>query len=208
LPPRAGPAGRQGRGESRSARGPNARGEAGRLAAREPAARRSAPRRERPERCGALRGLRGAPPMTTDCQSCGHESPATNRFCEECGAMLVRRCGSCGVDVPPTAKFCGACGASLVADPASVPSCVEGRRADGLEARKVVTVVFADLIGSTALHERLDAESVRSLMSRYYGALHAAVEAHGGTVVKLLGDGVMAAFGLPRVAEDDAMRAV
>ena len=122
--------------------------------------------------------------------------------------MLVRRCGSCGVDVPPTAKFCGACGASLVADPASVPSCVEGRRADGLEARKVVTVVFADLIGSTALHERLDAESVRSLMSRYYGALHAAVEAHGGTVVKLLGDGVMAAFGLPRVAEDDAMRAV
>src|SRR5207245_2750228 len=60
----------------------------------------------------------------------------------------------------------------------------------------------------TALHERLDAESVRSLMSRYYGALHAAVEAHGGTVVKLLGDGVMAAFGLPRVAEDDAMRAV
>src|SRR5262249_42739826 len=65
-----------------------------------------------------------------------------------------------------------------------------------------------DLIGSTALHERLDAESVRSLMGRYYGALHAAVEAHGGTVVKLLGDGVMAAFGLPRVAEDDAMRAV
>src|SRR5437764_2176384 len=163
---------------------------------------------EQPRHCQVLRGRRGAPPMTMDCQSCGHESPATNRFCEECGAMLVRRCGSCGVDVPPTAKFCGACGASLVADPASVPSCVEGRRADGLEARKVVTVVFADLIGSTALHERLDAESVRSLMSRYYGALHAAVDAHGGTVVKLLGDGVMAAFGLPRVAEDDAMRAV
>src|SRR5262245_38779124 len=75
-------------------------------------------------------------------------------------------------------------------------------------ARKVVTVVFADLIGSTALHERLDAESVRSLMRRYYGALHAAVEAHGGVVVKLLGDGVMAAFGLLRVAEDDALRAV
>src|SRR5262249_987525 len=76
------------------------------------------------------------------------------------------------------------------------------------EARKVVTVVFADLIGSTALHERLDAESARNLMERYYGALHAAVEAHGGTVVKLLGDGVMAAFGLPRVTGDDALRAV
>src|SRR5258708_15462047 len=76
------------------------------------------------------------------------------------------------------------------------------------EARKVVTIVFADLIGSTSLHERLDAESTRHLMDRYYRALHAAVEAHGGTVVKLMGDGVMAAFGVPRVAEDDAIRAV
>jgi class 3 adenylate cyclase len=71
-----------------------------------------------------------------------------------------------------------------------------------------VTIVFADLVGSTALHERLDAESARRVMERYYEALRAAVEAHGGTVVKLLGDGVMAAFGLKRVAEDDALRAV
>lgn len=145
--------------------------------------------------------------MTTACQSCGHESPASNRFCEECGATLERRCGSCGGDVPPTAKFCGACGASLAASPESRVD-GHGRRPDGVEARKVLTVVFADLIGSTALHERLDAESVRSLMGRYYAALHAVVETHGGTVVKLLGDGVMAAFGLPRVAEDDAIRAV
>src|SRR5215475_15852330 len=146
------------------------------------------------------------PPMTMACHSCGQENRAANRFCEECGATLARRCGNCGGDVPPTAKFCGA----LAARAEPVPSRGEAptRRVDGREARKVVTVVFADLIGSTALHERLDAESVRSLMGRYYGALHAAVEAHGGTVVKLLGDGVMAAFGLPRVAEDDAMRAV
>jgi class 3 adenylate cyclase/tetratricopeptide (TPR) repeat protein len=78
----------------------------------------------------------------------------------------------------------------------------------GAEARKVVTIVFADLIGSTSLHERLDAESTRRLMDRYYRVLRAAIEAHGGTVVKLLGDGVMAAFGVPRVAEDDAIRAV
>ena len=75
-------------------------------------------------------------------------------------------------------------------------------------ARKVVTIVFADLVGSTALHERLDAESARRVMERYYEALRGAVDAHGGTVVKLLGDGVMAAFGLKRVAEDDALRAV
>ncbi|MGH7553848.1 MAG: adenylate/guanylate cyclase domain-containing protein, partial [Longimicrobiales bacterium] len=71
-----------------------------------------------------------------------------------------------------------------------------------------MTIVFADLIGSTGLHERLDAESARHVMDRYYRVLHEVVEAHGGTVVKLLGDGVMAAFGVPRVAEDDAIRAV
>jgi class 3 adenylate cyclase len=83
-----------------------------------------------------------------------------------------------------------------------------GAEARGAEARKVVTIVFADLIGSTSLHERLDAESVTRLMERYYRAMRGAVEAHGGTVVKLMGDGVMAAFGVPRVAEDDAVRAV
>ncbi|HVN84362.1 MAG TPA: nuclear transport factor 2 family protein [Candidatus Binatia bacterium] len=76
------------------------------------------------------------------------------------------------------------------------------------ETRKVVSIVFADLAGSTALQERLDPESARSFMERYYRAMRSAVEAHGGTVVKLLGDGVMAAFGVPRVAEDDAIRAV
>src|SRR6266852_384456 len=113
------------------------------------------------------------------CTACGRENREGVRFCEECGAAVARRCGACGGDVPPVAKFCGACGASLVTQPARV--------ADKAEARKVVTIVFADLIGSTSLHERLDAESTRHLMDRYYRALHAAVEAHGGTVVKLLG---------------------
>src|SRR5262247_2585278 len=105
-------------------------------------------------------------------------------------------CPSCKTANRAGARFCDACGTPLAA------------RASGGVARKVVTIVFADLIGSTALHERLDAESARRLMDRYYRVLHAAVEAHGGTVVKLLGDGVMAAFGVPRVGEDDAMRAV
>src|SRR5262245_1039216 len=144
------------------------------------------------------------------CTACGHANPETARFCNACGVAFAPRCAGCGTDNPPGSRFCNACGAALATRPDPGPSRVEGptRRADSREARKVVTVVFADLIGSTALHERLDAESARSLMGRYYGALHAAVEAHGGRVVKLLGDGVMAAFGLPRVAEDDAMRAV
>src|SRR5262245_29778241 len=131
------------------------------------------------------------------CSACSHDNRAGAKFCEECAAPLVRRCPGCVGEVRPAAKFCDACGAGLL-PPAP----------ENAEARKIVTVVFADLIGSTALHERLDAESVRSLMGRYYGSLHAVVEAHGGRVVKLLGDGVMAAFGIPRVAEDDAMRAV
>ena len=105
-------------------------------------------------------------------------------------------CTSCGRANRPGARFCDGCGAAFAAPAAAAA------------ARKVVTVVFADLIGSTSLHERLDAESARRLMERYYSALHGAVGAHGGSVVKLLGDGVMAAFGVPRVAEDDAIRAV
>jgi class 3 adenylate cyclase/tetratricopeptide (TPR) repeat protein len=71
-----------------------------------------------------------------------------------------------------------------------------------------VTIVFADLIGSVSLHERQDAESARRFMDRYHRAMTAAVEVHGGRVIQLLGDGVLAAFGVPRVAEDDAIRAV
>ncbi len=132
------------------------------------------------------------------CASCGRTNRAGARFCGGCGKPLASRCPACGIEADPGAQFCDGCGASLLARPA----------AEAAVARKVVTIVFADLVGSTALHERLDAESARGLMDRYYRALHAAVESHGGTVVKLLGDAVMAAFGVPRVAEDDGIRAV
>jgi class 3 adenylate cyclase/tetratricopeptide (TPR) repeat protein len=74
--------------------------------------------------------------------------------------------------------------------------------------RKRVTVVFADLAGSTALGERLDAESVRGVMARYFDEARAVFERHGGTVEKFIGDAVMAAFGIPTLHEDDALRAV
>ena len=109
----------------------------------------------------------------TSCPSCGAANPATNRFCGACGGALARACSACAHVNPPDHRFCGGCGAVLATPSGSAPSRVEGqRRTADVEARKVVTVVFADLIGSTALHERLDAESVRSLMGRYYGALH------------------------------------
>ncbi|HEV7731036.1 MAG TPA: adenylate/guanylate cyclase domain-containing protein [Candidatus Binatia bacterium] len=116
-------------------------------------------------------------------------------------------CPHCGSANPSGKKFCGDCGASLSVVPPGPSAAAPVSPAD-TSARKVVTIIFADLAGSTALHERLDAESARRLMERYYDALRTAVAAHRGTVVKLLGDGVMAAFGLRQVTEDDALRAV
>ena len=131
------------------------------------------------------------------CPGCGRASRSGARFCSGCGTSLAPRCPACGAESETDARFCDACGAALAALPARETV-----------ARKVVTIVFADLIGSTSLHERLDPESVNRVMARYHRAVGAPVEAHGGTVVQLLGDGVMCAFGVPRVAEDDAIRAV
>ena len=106
-------------------------------------------------------------------------------------------CPSCGVGLPAGAKFCFECGTSL--DPAA-----DAPR----ETRKVVTVLFSDVTGSTALGEALDPEAVRGLMSRYFAAMKTVIERHGGTVEKFIGDAIMAVFGIPVLHEDDALRAV
>jgi class 3 adenylate cyclase/tetratricopeptide (TPR) repeat protein len=105
-------------------------------------------------------------------------------------------CAACGRENPGNAAFCNGCGASLAA--ASAP------RAQ----RKTVTVLFCDVTGSTAMGERLDPESLRHLMRRYFDAARAVIEQHGGTVEKFIGDAVMAVFGVPVLHEDDALRAV
>src|SRR5262245_41697245 len=108
----------------------------------------------------------------------------------------MTRCPSCGQENPEGFRFCGACGTALVAaEPAR-------------ELRKTVTVLFSDVTGSTAMGERLDPESTRRVMGRYFDSMRAAIERHGGTVEKFIGDAVMAVFGVPVVHEDDALRAV
>src|SRR5688572_5978280 len=109
-------------------------------------------------------------------------------------------CTSCGSRPPPDARFCPACGAR-VKQPDS-----HAARAPTAE-RKLVTVVFCDLVGSTALSQALDPETLRSVVLRYFAAVQAAIEDHGGTVEKFIGDAVMAVFGVPVMFEDDARRA-
>jgi class 3 adenylate cyclase len=105
-------------------------------------------------------------------------------------------CGSCGAPLPEDARFCPACGAA-VAEPA----------APG-EERKLATVLFADLVGSTTLADDEDPERVRALLSRFYDAMSEEIERTGGTIEKFAGDAVMAAFGAPLALEDHAERAL
>jgi class 3 adenylate cyclase/tetratricopeptide (TPR) repeat protein len=105
-------------------------------------------------------------------------------------------CPACGEDNPPRARFCLACGTPLR----------EGR-ATG-EARKTVTVLFADVKDSTPLADRLDPEAARGVMNRFFTDVQTVIERHGGTVEKFIGDAVMAVFGTPTVHEDDPLRAV
>jgi len=105
-------------------------------------------------------------------------------------------CSRCGAESPEGFRFCPACGAAL---PEAPPP---------RQVRKVVTALFCDVTGSTALGERLDPELLRSVINRYFGELRATIERHGGTIDRFHGDAVMAVFGIPRVQEDDALRAV
>ena len=110
--------------------------------------------------------------------------------------MSVRLvCPGCGSQTSVDARFCPSCGAAL------------GGPAEG-EARKVVTILFSDVASSTQLGEELDPESLRRVMSRYFEEMRAVLERHGGVVEKFIGDAVMCVFGVPRVHEDDALRAV
>jgi class 3 adenylate cyclase/tetratricopeptide (TPR) repeat protein len=110
--------------------------------------------------------------------------------------LPVITCPSCGSENQPDAKFCSECGARLASAPRPI------------EERKIVTIVFCDLVGSTARAEQLDPEDVRAELSSYHARVRAELERHGGTVEKFIGDAVVAVFGAPLVHEDDPERAV
>ena len=105
-------------------------------------------------------------------------------------------CPNCGRENPQDSAFCNACGTALAS------------AAPAREVRKTVTILFCDVAGSTAMGERLDPESLRRVMDTYFQAMRAPIERNGGSVEKFIGDAAMAVFGVPRVHEDDALRAV
>ena len=131
------------------------------------------------------------------CAACGSENATGARFCATCGAAISTPCATCGEPLPEGARFCSACGAA-----------VEPTAAAPADERKLVTVLFADVTGSTAIGERLDPEELRAVLDTYFSAMRAEIEAEGGTVEKFIGDAVMAAFGVPVAHEDDPGRAL
>ena len=141
-----------------------------------------------------------------NCLACGAEMPDDNRFCGACGAPQVIACSGCGTENPGANKYCGGCGAPLQGQPeleaatapTSAPAESEKETPEVPEAeaeRRQLTVMFCDLVGSTALSGQLDPEDLREVMQAYRETCAAMIERVDGYVAKYLGDGVLAYFG-------------
>src|SRR5947208_2381768 len=173
-----------------------------------------------------------------ECPQCRHANPAGTKFCGECGTRLQSLCPACQAPNSPTNQFCSECGhrlagAALAAAPASAPAVAAppvatSSRFASPEAytprhlaekiltskgaiegeRKIVTVMFSDVSGFTAMSEKLDPEDVHGIMDRAFEVILDAVHRYEGTVNQFLGDGVMALFGAPIAHEDHAQRAL
>jgi predicted ATPase/class 3 adenylate cyclase len=159
------------------------------------------------------------------CPNCQTINPANAKFCLECGRRLLV-CPNCGTVNPPVAKFCIECGTSLrpksehtsplpVQQPAQVETpqpLPETHSATAPllppEERRVVTVMFADITGSTTMADRMDPEDMRAILTWYFNLMTTQIRRHGGTVEKYIGDAVMAVFGVPVAHEDDPDRAI
>ena len=142
------------------------------------------------------------------CPSCMTENAATRRFCAQCGAPLPAPCPACGFENESTARFCGGCGKPIGESAAPVPATEPPTpRVDSAERRQL-TVMFCDLVGSTALAARLDPEDLRDVIAAYHRVVAEVIARFGGFVARYMGDGVLAYFGYPQAHEDDAEQAV
>jgi class 3 adenylate cyclase/tetratricopeptide (TPR) repeat protein len=147
------------------------------------------------------------------CGACGTENAAGKKFCVQCGTALALACANCSSPLAVGERFCGECGTPVADVPPvarstdaliSVPSAIETPTAE----RRLVSVLFADLVGFTTLSESRDSEEVRELLSKYFDTCSTLIRRYGGVVEKFIGDAVMAVWGTPVATEDDAERAV
>jgi hypothetical protein len=149
------------------------------------------------------------------CPSCNSDILGIARFCDECGAPLSAGCPSCGMSNRPGAKFCLTCGCKLSATASTAPPLIPtvsavpppSSSAPWAERRQL-TVMFCDLVGSTALSARLDAEDLRDVINAYHKCIADVVGRYAGFVARYMGDGVLVYFSYPQAHEDDAERAV
>src|SRR5437899_658921 len=169
------------------------------------------------------------------CASCGFENPEGVKFCYECGVPLKNPCPSCGVENPLQAKFCGECGTPLTATQKgkrgngetakrakeekakwskgkqpirTLDSRLRTRDSFREAERRQLTVMFCDLVGSTALSAQLDPEELREVVRDYQKGCAAVIRRFEGHIAQYLGDGLLVYFGYPLAHEDDAQRAV
>jgi class 3 adenylate cyclase/tetratricopeptide (TPR) repeat protein len=154
------------------------------------------------------------------CPYCQTDNPSTAKFCLECGKRFAI-CPNCGTANPAKAKFCIECGTALLPKaerekPQQAMQHGDKERTQPLpelpaiprEERRVVTIMFADITGSTPLADHLDPEDMRAILTGYFNLMTEQIRKHDGTVEKYIGDAVMAVFGAPFAHEDDPDRAI
>lgn len=145
-------------------------------------------------------------PVTQDCPQCRTANPAGMRFCGACGSALARTCVKCGFGNPPGFNFCGGCAAPLAsAPPTAHPGAALPSHTPEAERRQL-TVLFADLVGSTRLASTLDPEDWRNAVHAYQDASATVIARYDGHIAQFLGDGILVYFGFPQAHENDAER--
>jgi predicted ATPase/class 3 adenylate cyclase len=137
------------------------------------------------------------------CAACGEQTPVGGRFCIQCGTPTQDSCPSCGEPVIHGARFCAECGTPLGGARPSAPSAQAT-----VSERRLVSVMFVDLVGFTTISEHRDPEEVRELLSRYFERCTRTIKRYGGSIEKFIGDAVCCVWGTPVAREDDAERAV
>ncbi|HET7375488.1 MAG TPA: adenylate/guanylate cyclase domain-containing protein, partial [Anaerolineae bacterium] len=155
------------------------------------------------------------------CPNCRNDNPANAKFCLNCGVPLKHQCANCKTDLPAGARFCMNCGQPVnvvtttddarltrLAAAAPAPLANKIRAAHLAGERKIVTSLFADVVGSTSLAEKMDADDWTTIMNSAFDRISPAIYKYEGTIARLMGDAILAFFGAPIAHEDDPVRAV